>query len=288
LSDVRSRIGRLGAWSFRFTDLPIGEVRAAAQRIEELGYSALWYPEVGPGREAVALGALLLAATDRVAVCSGIASIWARDATAAARAAATLNEASDDRFVLGLGVSHAPAVQLRGHAYDRPLTAMRQYLDAMDEVPGERSPRLLAALAPRMLELSRERADGAHTYFVPPEHTSYARARLGAGAVLAVEQAVVLETDATRARELARAHTSRYLRLPNYRNNLLRLGLEERQLDAGGDDDLVDRIVAWGDADAIRARIDEHFAAGADHVAIQPFGDPSSFELDVLEALAPG
>jgi probable F420-dependent oxidoreductase len=288
LSDVRSRIGRLGAWSFRFTDLPIGEVRAAAQRIEELGYSALWYPEVGPGREAVALGALLLAATERVAVCSGIASIWVRDATAAARAAATLNEASDYRFVLGLGVSHAPAVQLRGHAYDRPLTAMRQYLDAMDEAPGDRSPRLLAALAPRMLELSRERADGAHTYFVPPEHTSYARARLGARPVLAVEQAVVLETDATRARELARAHTSRYLRLPNYRNNLLRLGLEERQLEEGGDDDLVDRIVAWGDADAIRARIDEHFAAGADHVAIQPVGDPSSFELDVLEALAPG
>jgi probable F420-dependent oxidoreductase len=286
LSDVRARIGRLGVWSFRFTDLAIGEVRAAARRIEELGYSALWYPEVTAGREAVALGALLLEATESVAVCSGIASIWARDATAAARAAATLNEAYGGRFVLGLGVSHAPAVRLRGHVYDRPLTAMRQYLDAIDGAP-DRSPRLLAALAPRMLELSRDRADGAHTYFVPVEHTTHARERLGAGPVLAVEQAVVLERDPARARELARAYTSGYLRLPNYRDNLLRLGFDEGQLDDGGDDEVVDGIVAWGDAGAIRARIDEHFAAGADHVAIQPIADPGSFELDVLEALAP-
>jgi probable F420-dependent oxidoreductase len=220
--------------------------------------------------------ALLLGATSRIVIATGIASIYARDPVTAAAAQKTLAEAYPARFLLGLGVSHVPVVeQIRGHSYGKPLASMRAYLDGMDRAPYRAVPpkvrplRVLAALGPKMLQLAAERADGAHPYFVPPEHTARARRFLGSDRLLAVEQAVVLETDPIKARAIARLHTSRYLGLPNYVNNLRRLGFADDELANGGSDRLVDAIVAWGDMAAVMKRIRAHQSAGADHVCIQ-------------------
>src|SRR6185436_1879566 len=195
------------------------------------------------------------------AVATGIANIWVRDATAMAAAQKTLAEAYPSRFLLGMGVSHAPLVGMRGHVYGKPLTAMRRYLDAMDAAPflalgpSTPPPRAIAALAPGMLELAAERTWGSHTYFVPPEHTAYARTVLGPSALLAPEQAVVLERDASTARAIARGYMAMYLALPNYVNTLKRLGYGDDDVANGGSNRLVDAIVAWGDADAIARRV---------------------------------
>jgi probable F420-dependent oxidoreductase len=191
----------------------------------------------------------------------------------------TLAEAYPDRFLLGLGVSHARLVEgVRGHEYRQPLAKMRAYLDAMDEaatvyraVKPETPPRVLAALGPRMLELSAERADGAHTYLVTPEHTEKARAQLGPAPWLAVEEAVVLERDRDAARVIGRRHVARYLDLPNYINNLRRLGFTREEIANGGSDRLVDGLVAWGDLNDIAERINDHLAAGANQVCVQVF-----------------
>jgi probable F420-dependent oxidoreductase len=198
-----------------------------------------------------------------------------------ANGARTLIDAYPDRFLLGLGVSHAPVVKVRGQTYARPLEYMRHYLDAMDAAPyvGPKVevPRVLAALGPQMLRLSAERAFGAHPYFVPVEHTTVARRELGAGPLLAVEQAVVLSEDAAIARATARRHMKRYLELDNYVNNLQRLGWTDRDLGEGGSDKLVDAIVAWGGTAAIKGRIDEHRKRGADHVCLQVLrADPAN------------
>jgi probable F420-dependent oxidoreductase len=268
-------IGRVGIWTFYFERQPADRVRAAAAEIEALGYGALWIPEA-MGREAFTHAGLLLAATQRLVVATGIANIWARDPMATAAAQKTLAEAYPDRFLLGLGVSHAPLVEgVRGHRYERPLAAMRAYLDAMDGAPylppppSPPPPRVLAALAPKMLALAAERAWGSHPYFVPVEHTRQAREILGTGPLLAPEQAVILERDAGRARAIARTHMATYLGLPNYANNLRRLGFGDTDLASGGSDRLVDAIVAWGDVDTIVARVRAHRAAGADHVCVQ-------------------
>jgi len=276
-------LGRVGVWNLDVVYEPWPAVAKAAGQIEALGYGALWYPETTDGRESMSAGALLLAATARIPVCSGIANIWARDGRAAAHGARTLSERWVGRFLLGLGVSHAPAVAARGRRYDQPLAAMRAYLDDMDAAAVV--PRVLGALAPRMLELAAARSSGALTYFVPPEHTGRARVALGR-ALLAVELPVVLETDPTLAREVAREHTRKYLALENYRANLVRLGYTADNLAAGGSDALVDRIVAWGDADTIAHRVAEHHAAGADHVAVQPLTKTLSDSVGVLEKLA--
>jgi probable F420-dependent oxidoreductase len=236
---------------------------------------------------------LLLAASERLMVATGIANIWARDAVAAINGANTLNEAYEERFLLGLGVSHAPSVSSRGHDYAKPLTAMRTYLEAIDEhaygapSPEHPSPVLLAALRSKMLELARRRTAGAHPYFVPPTHTAKARAILGPVPLLAPEQAVVLETDAIRARELGRRHMAVYLGLPNYVNNLRVLGYDDADFADGGSDRLVDAIVAWGDEEAIARRVREHLDAGADHVAIQAYAESANKALAQLEQLAP-
>ncbi|HWG56493.1 MAG TPA: TIGR03620 family F420-dependent LLM class oxidoreductase [Gaiellaceae bacterium] len=281
---------RIGVWSSVLVQPSLEQTREALARVEAAGYSSVWFPERPVGTEAVSEAAVLLAASERLGVGTGIASIWARDATAAANAARTLNAAFGGRLRLGLGVSHAPAVAMRGHDYDRPLTAMRRYLDAMDaadEVAGGRgAPRLLAALAPRMLELARDRADGAHTYFVPVEHTAYARERLGGDRELVVEQ-VVLERDPVRARELARTHTHRYLELPNYRNNLIRLGFSEADLEGGGSDELVDRVVPWGSDEAVAEALRAQHEAGATEVLVQVIvDDPRRLPVEELERLA--
>jgi probable F420-dependent oxidoreductase len=288
------RLGRIGIWTFALDQQPAARAQEAAAEIEALGYGAIWIPEA-VGREAFTNAALLLAGTRRIPVATGIANIWARDAVAMAAAQRTLTEAYPDRFLLGIGVSHAPLVEgMRGHRYTRPLSTMRAYLDAMDRAPfvaaAPTAPlvRVIGALAPKMLALAAERTAGAHPYFVPPEHTRRAREILGPGRLLAPEQAVVLEKDPAKAREIARAHMAIYLGLPNYRNNLRRLGFGDGDLDGGGSDRLVDAIVAWGDIDAVVARVRAHHDAGADHVGVQVLDrDPRALPLPQWRALAP-
>ncbi len=293
---LRKRIGTAGVWLGPIGTAPVGVERSALARIEELGYGAVWFGEGPSNREALSHAALLLAATERIVVASGIANIWVRDATAAINGADTLNEAFDRRFVLGLGVSHAPAVNSRGHDYGRPLTAMRSYLEAIEAHAGAAagagagagpSPVVLAALRPKMLELARERTAGAHPYFVPPSHTAAARAILGPKPLLAPEQVFVLDGDPARARELGRRHMALYLMLPNYVNNLRALGYADEDLADGGSDRLVDAIVAWGEEPAIAARVREHLDAGADHVALQPYAEDAAQAVAWLERLAP-
>ncbi|MFD8326866.1 LLM class F420-dependent oxidoreductase [Streptomyces lydicus] len=290
---LASRIGRIGVWHGGLGRIPAATARRVAAEIEQLGYGALWFGE-GPGtKEAFSHAGLLLAATERITVATGIANIWGRDAAAANGATHTLAEAYDGRFLLGLGASHAPIVNLRGHTYAKPLAAMRDYLDGMDAAPYEGPvtepppARVLAALGPKMLELARDRAAGAHPYLVPTDHTARAREILGDGPLLAPEQAVVLETDPAKARAVARAHTRFYLELPNYVGNLRRFGFDDDDFTGGGSDRLVDALVAWGDVDAVRRRVQEHLDAGADHVALQPLAADGGPGLDQLRELAP-
>lgn len=273
------RLGRVGAWSFGLDGLPVAEAIRVARAVEDLGFGSLWIAEGAASREALSHAAVLLGATSRLVVGTGIASIWARDPAAMAAGWRTLADAFPGRFVLGMGVSHAGAVGRRGHEYTaRPLTRMREYLDAMDSatlhspVPEPGPTRVLAALRPRMLELAAQRTDGVHSYFVPVEHTRRARAAIGPDALLVPEQAVVLERDPATARAVARTHTGHYLARENYRENLRSLGMPAEELDHDGSDGVVDALVAWGDDDAIRARIEEHLGAGADHVVLQPIG----------------
>jgi probable F420-dependent oxidoreductase len=268
-------LGAVGIWTTSFESQPAGKTQEAAAEIESLGYGAIWIGEA-VGREALTHASLLLAGTDRIAIATGIANIYGRDPFTMASGQKTLTEAYPGRFVLGLGVSHIPLVeQLRGHRYEKPLSAMTEYLDAMDRAPYQAVPpktkpvRILAALGPKMLDLAARRADGAHPYNVTPEHTAEARQILGRGPWLCPEQAVILETDRIKAREIARAFLSIYLTLPNYTNNLLRLGFHDEDFQNGGSDRLVDALVAWGDLRSVSDRIRAHHAAGADHVAVQ-------------------
>jgi probable F420-dependent oxidoreductase len=290
----RQRLGRLGVWSF-IDGLAPDDAIDLARRIEGWGYGALWLPEA-VGRDPFAQIAALLARTERLIFATGIANVYARDPMTMNAVRKTLADYGGGRFVLGLGVSHAPMVTgLRGHEYGKPVTSMRNYLDAMEKsvyqghAPAEDAPIVLAALRKNMLGLARDRAFGAHPYFVPPEHTARAREILGPDRLLAPEQKLILETDPAKARASARKAMGIYLGLPNYRNNLLWLGFEEGDFEGGGSDRLVDAIVAWGDEEALRRRVQEHWDAGADHVCIQPLAaDGVTPDLRILEALAPG
>lgn len=269
-------LGPIGLWTRHLEGLPHGQVSEIAAEIEELGWPSLWIAET-VGREAFTASTLLLGATRTLVVATGIASIYGRDPVTAAAAQKTITEAFPDRFVLGLGVSHAVMVEgVRAQSYAKPYTAMRAYLEAMDAAPyravepGTPLRRVIAALGPRMLRLAAERTDGAHPYLTTPEHTAQAREILGVGPILAPELMVVLDSDPARARDTARVQLERYLTLPNYRNNLLRLGYAEDDLAGGGSDRLVDALIAWGDEGAIAKRVQEHHDAGADHVCMQP------------------
>ena len=286
-------IGRIGIWTFQFDQQPWAAVSEAAAELEELGYGALWFPEFR-GREAYAQAALLLGATRRIAVVPGIANIYARDAVAMAAGQRTLCAAFPGRFLLGIGVSHRLVVEgIRGHAYGPPLAAMQAYLDAMDAAPYDPpraadEPRVLAALGPKMLELARDRAAGAHPYLVPVEHTERARQVLGPGPLLAPEQAVVLERDPDRAREIARTHMAVYLGLENYTNTLRRLGYGDADLADGGSSRLVDALVGWGSLEDVVGRVRAHLEAGADHVAVQVLpSDPTALPRREWRLLAP-
>jgi probable F420-dependent oxidoreductase len=289
--DWARRLGTVGVWTFEAERMPAAAEREYARAVESLGFKTLWIPESLGSKEAFAHASLLLAATKTLIVATGIANIWARDAVAMANGARALVDAYPDRFLNGLGVSHAPAVKTRGQSYSRPLEYMRRYLDAMDAAPytGPKvdAPRVLAALGPQMLRLSAERALGAHPYFVPVEHTTVARKELGAGPLLAVEQAAAVSEDPSIARATARRHMKRYLDLDNYVNNLRRLGWTDPDLAEGGSDKLVDAIVAWGGTGAIKARIDEHTKRGADHVCLQVLrADPAGSPTADLERIA--
>ena len=280
----------MGVWLGSISLWPSADERAAVRRIEELGYGAVWIGENHANREIFAHAATLLGSTERIVVATGVAGIWSRDPSASANGAAALAEAFPGRFVLTLGVSHAPIVARRGHAYEKPLAAMREHLDGMAATryvapaPAEPAPLLLAALAPGMMRLAAERTDGAHPYLVTPAHTADARETLGQGKILAPEQGVVLVEDTDAARAIAREHLAVYLPLENYTRCWRRLGFGDADLADGGSDRLVDAIVAWGDEEAVAARVRAHLAAGADHVPVQALGaDP----LAQLERLAP-
>jgi probable F420-dependent oxidoreductase len=291
------KLGKLGVW--QSTDgMTATEAAAFAKRLEGWGYAAWWMPEAR-GRNPFAFAAFLLAQTTRLVIATGIANIYARDAQATRAGQLGLAEQSGGRFLLGLGVSHAPIVEgLRGHAYGKPVATMRSYLDGMAKagytapMPSEPPPTVLAALGPKMLALAAEKADGAHPFLVTPAHTARARAALGKGKLLCPEQKVILGRDAGEVRKTARAALARYLALDNYRNNLLSLGFSAAELDGGGADRLVDALVAWGDPGAIRARLDEHFRAGADHVCIQALKAQGDMAVGpdekLLAELAPG
>ena len=284
-------MGRRGVWIFPVAP-SAREIAAFAHRAEGLGYDTLWYPEA-IGFESLSFAGLVLAETERLCAASGIANIYARDAVAAVAGHDTLNHFYGDRFILGLGVSHVPLVEdMRGHTYAKPVATMRAYLDAMDAaeliIPKPERNVVLAALGPKMLALAAERTRGAHPYNVTPEHTARAREIVGPDAWLCVEQKVCLTADASQARDVAAQTLGIYMSLTNYRNNWLSLGFTEDELGERGSDRFLDAMVAWGSAEAVRARIREHFDAGASHVCIQPL-DPAGGtapDLNALEALA--
>jgi probable F420-dependent oxidoreductase len=275
-------LGPVGVWSWALQRLSGAEAGAAARELEALRYPVAWIPETLGNKELFSHAAILLAATRRLVVASGIANIHARDPMAMANGARALSEAYPGRFVLGIGVSHAPSVAARGGTYGRPVEMMRTYLDEMAAAqygapePDPPVPLVLAALGPRMLELAAERADGAHPYFVPVEHTSFARRHLGPEPFLVVEQTAVLTTDAAQGRRIGRAFAKGYLALPNYVNNLRRLGWDDADLAGDGSDRLIDAVIAWGDVDAIVRSVRAHLDAGADQVCLQVRADPSS------------
>lgn len=260
-----------GIWSteLRFGDP--GEIGEAAAELEELGFTALWVPGVFGGDVFDAVRRVL-DATQRVVVATGIVNVWAHQPSETAERHAELIEAHPDRFLLGLGISHPEMVgRLKLGDYGKPVSTMRQYLDALDaaDPPVAAGERALAALRPRMCALAAERSAGVHSYFVTPEHTRTARERIGPDVLLAPEHAVVLETDGERAREIARRYTGLYLSLANYTNNLRDLGWGDEDLGDGGSDRLTDAVAAWGEPDAIASAIEAHREHGADHVCVQ-------------------
>ena len=291
---MATQIGRLGVWA-ALDGLSAPDAAAFAQRVEAWGYSALWTPEA-VGRDPFSFIGFLAGQTESLVLATGIANIYARDPMTMKSIHKTCAELAPGRFVLGIGVSHEHLVKrVRGHDYTKPLSTMRAYLDALDNAlymgaePGEEAPIVLAALRDKMLGLAASRTRGAHPYLVPPEHTARAREVMGPDAWLCPEQMVMLESDPDIARKVGRANLKVYIGLPNYRNNLKQFGFTEADFEDGGSDRLVDEIIAWGDADTIRARIQAHWDAGADHVCIQAFrtdGNPNPDEA-LLEALAP-
>ncbi len=287
-------LSKLGVWFF--TDRMAAPLAAdTAKRIEDLGFSALWIPET-VGRNPFVHAAWLLANTSSLIIATGIANIYHREPGVTLAAQNTLAEQSDNRFLLGLGVSHKPLVEgLRGLTYGPPVATMRDYLDKMaaspytGPPPKDKAPTVIAALGPKMLELASEKCDGAHPYFTSPSHTKMARDVMGPDRLLCVEQKVIFETDPAKARDIARKAAQTYQRLPNYRNNWLRMGLGEADIDGDGSDTFIDATFAWGEIDAIKSRVQEHYDAGASHVCVQPIhpaGRIGDIDWRVLEALA--
>jgi probable F420-dependent oxidoreductase len=273
-------LGKLGVWAM-LDKLTASETAALAKRLEDWGYSALWQAE-GFGRDVMVESGWLIAHSDRLIAASGIANIYARDPVCTVAAQHTLFEQAPGRFLLGLGVSHGMVVEWRGHAYAKPIEAMRSYLTAIRgrdyqaPKPAGQPPTVIAALGPKMLELAASHADGAHPYNVTPEHTAEARRIMGPGKLLCVEHKVMLESDPAKARATGREVMKHYLQLPNYVAHWRRLGFGDADLTGLPSDRLIDAMIAWGDEDAVLERVRQHLDAGADHVCIQaisPTGD---------------
>lgn len=268
------RIDRLAVWlnTIGYTS---AQIVAFARRLEGWGYGTLWIND-GMGSDPMVLAAKILASTERLQVALGVANIHSRDATTMLGGQMGLNEQWGGRFLLGMGVSHPFIVEgMRGGTYGKPLASMRAFLEAMRAIqyagppPAEKPVTVIAALGPKMLELARDLADGAHPFATTPEHTAMARGILGPGKLLLVEQKVLLETDPAIARPIGRGLASGLSSIPNYRRSMERMGFGEADFADGGSDKLADALLAWGDVAAIRARIEAHFAAGADQVAVQ-------------------
>jgi len=287
-------LGRIGVWTW-MDHLDATEAAAFARRVEGWGYSALWIPEA-VGRDPFSFIGYLAGQTDRIILATGIANIYARDPMTMKAIWKTCAELAPERFILGLGVSHEHLVsKVRGHAYGKPLTAMREYLEAMQgalymgKEPEKDAPIVLGALRDRMLELSATATSGAHPYNVTPAHTKHARGVLGPDALLCPEQMVLHETDPEKARALARKHLQVYVGLPNYQNNLKQFGFSDADFENGGSDALVDALVCWGEPETIAAHVQAHLDAGANHVCIQAFspdGEDRGADERLLETLA--
>ncbi len=293
LTALRRNLGPTGIWSTPPETFGT-DGRDLAAAVEKYGFGSLWLGGSHMAPDAFTRLVTLLDGSTKLIVGTGIASIWGREPSDMRQGADTLSQGFPGRFILGLGVSHAPAVEKLGRSYDRPYSAMERYLDEMDHpagqehpageaaaAPGERAVRVLAALGPRMLELSRDEADGAHPYFSPVEHTSFARQVLGPDKLLIPEQAVVLGDDVSGARTYAQ----RYLQMPNYVANLRRFGFGDPDTSGSGSDRLIDAIIPHGAA-VITERVRQHLAAGADHVLLQPLGPDGKFAYDDLGPLA--
>ncbi|HET6606694.1 MAG TPA: TIGR03620 family F420-dependent LLM class oxidoreductase [Rhodopila sp.] len=284
------KLGRLGAWYSADKHASSAAMADFVKTVEGLGYDTLWYPE-SRGYESFSVAAFMLGQTNTLKLGSSIASIYARDAFTARRGMISLNELYGNRFILGLGVSHMPMVEgVRGHVYEKPIPAMRRYLDGImkDQAGASQWPIALAALRPLMLKLSAEMTQGALPYNTTPKHTAQAAKILGPNRWLAVEQKVTIETDPMKARALGREELSRYMVLDNYRNAWLGMGFSEADLSGGGSDSFIDQMVLWGTADLVKEKLRAHFAAGATHVAIQPVhaaGDTKARDA-MLKALA--
>jgi probable F420-dependent oxidoreductase len=278
-SDALPDLGRVGIWTAGFDLLSPAELADTVAELDELGFGAAWFGEAY-GREAFTQAQLLLAASKQIVIATGIANIWARDAMACNAAARTLSSEHPGRFLLGLGVSHQPLVaRMRGHRYDKPLSAMRSYLRGMDMAPytaweatAPRPTRVLAALAPGMLATARDQADGAHPYLTLPEHTAMAREVLGPDKLLAPEVSCVLTDDVDVWRQRAHTHLELYTGLPNYVGNWLRMGFTHGDAVRGGSDRLKSALVCRG-IEATMQAVNEHHAAGADHVCVQVLGE---------------
>ena len=290
------RIDRLAVW-INTIGYASADLVKFARRLEQWGYGTLWIND-GMGSDPMVLAAKILAGTERLQVALGVANIYSRDPAMMVGAQYGLNEQWGGRFLLGMGVSHTFIVEgMRGHSYAKPLSTMRGYLEAMaafkyaGPMPAEKPLTVIAALGPKMLELAREHADGAHPFSTTPEHTAMARKILGPGKLLLVEQKVMLESDGEAARAVGRGLATGLATMPNYRNSLERMGFSEADFIGAGSDRVADALLAWGDVAAIRQRLDAHWQAGADQVAIQimPKGGALLTMEDekLLELLAP-
>ncbi|HEX3576373.1 MAG TPA: TIGR03620 family F420-dependent LLM class oxidoreductase [Rhodopila sp.] len=266
------KLGRLGVWYSTDKHADPAAIGAFVNTVERLGYDTLWYPE-SRGYESFTVAGYMLSHTKTLKIGSSIASIYARDAFTSRRGMISLNQLYGDRFILGLGVSHVPMVEgVRGHVYEKPVPAMRAYLNGiMKDEPGAADfPICIAALGPLMLKLAAQMTRGAVPYNTIPTHTAEAAKILGRDKWLAIEQKVTIETDPARARRLGREELSRYLVLDNYRNAWFGMGFTEADLSNGGSDAFIDAMVLWGDAERVKEGLRAHFAAGATHVAIHP------------------
>jgi probable F420-dependent oxidoreductase len=285
-------LGKVGLWTGVLDSMPSSAANELCAEASELGFKTIWIPEA-VGRDPFVGAMRILENTSDLVIATGIANIYARDAMTMANGQRSIEEAHPGRFLLGLGVSHLHLVEwVRKHDYSKPLTYMREYLKAMHKArfmavgPSELPEIVLAALGPKMLELAASETAGAHPYFVPPEHTQMAREVMGSDALLYPEQMVVLEDDPGVARSVARQHMKTYAALPNYANNLIRLGYDAGDIETLADN-VVDAVVAWGSLDQIRNRVNEHFDAGADHVCVQVLTEEPHQVPDGWRKLAP-